>query len=147
MNNNTLEGNVYYLKFYRSYYDAIKGLPQADRVAMYDALMAYAFDSLEPNFKNKTLEGFWLLIEPNINSSIANAKKQSKGGKAKAAKPFTPPTVEEVAAYCEEAGLYDTDPEKFCDYYESIGWTKRNGAPIKDWKACARTWNIREYDI
>ena len=31
------------------------------------------------------------------------------------------------------------DAERFCDFYASKGW-KVGSQPMKDWKACVRTW-------
>lgn len=56
---------------------------------------------------------------------------------------FVPPTVEEVAAYCKEKGYYSVDPERFVNYYASIGW-KVGRTPMKDWKAAVRSWNGKE---
>lgn len=52
------------------------------------------------------------------------------------------PTVEEVAAYCQERGNR-VDAERFVDFYASKGW-KVGNQPMKDWKACVRTWERRE---
>ena len=52
---------------------------------------------------------------------------------------FKPPTVEEVRAYCQERGN-NVDPQKFVDYYESVGWMVGNKKPMKDFKAGIRTW-------
>lgn len=54
-------------------------------------------------------------------------------------KRFTPPTLEEVKAYCEERNN-NVDAERFIDYYSANGWVQGKGKPIKDWKACVRTW-------
>ena len=56
-------------------------------------------------------------------------------------KRFTPPSVEEVKAYCLERknGL---DAQAFVDFYESKGW-KVGKEPMKDWKAAVRTWENR----
>lgn len=51
---------------------------------------------------------------------------------------FTPPTLEQVQAYCKERGN-NIDAQYFIDYYEGNGWT-RGKTKIKDWKACVRTW-------
>ena len=56
-------------------------------------------------------------------------------------KRFTPPTVDEVRAYCQERGN-QVDPERFVDFYESKGW-KVGNAPMKNWKASVRTWEKR----
>ena len=50
----------------------------------------------------------------------------------------TPPTAEEVAAYCRERGN-DIDAGRFVDYYAVAGW-KLKGKPIEDWRALIRLW-------
>ena len=50
-----------------------------------------------------------------------------------------PESVEAVRAYCQERNN-GVDPEAFWDYYEANGWKQGGKAPIKDWKACVRTW-------
>ena len=51
---------------------------------------------------------------------------------------FVKPTVEEVEQYCLER-KNNIDPRQFVDFYESKGW-KVGNQPMKDWKACVRTW-------
>ena len=58
------------------------------------------------------------------------------------AKRFMPPTVDEVAAYCQERGN-GLDPEAFVDFYASKGWMVGKN-PMKDWKAAVRTWERSE---
>ena len=53
-------------------------------------------------------------------------------------KRFTPPTVEEVRAYCNERNN-TVDPETFVNFYESKGWCVGK-TKMKDWKASVRTW-------
>lgn len=57
-------------------------------------------------------------------------------------KRFTPPSVDEVLAYCHER-KNGIDPEAFVDYYTANGWVQGKGKPIKDWKATVRTWEKR----
>ena len=67
--------------------------------------------------------------------------KDSIGNKEGAKrKRFTPPTLEEVRAYCEER--HNTvDAQRFIDYYTANGWVQGSkGKPVRDWKACVRTW-------
>lgn len=53
---------------------------------------------------------------------------------------FIKPTLEEVKNYCLERNN-NVDAEKFIDYYEANGWVQGKARkPIKDWKACIRTW-------
>jgi len=64
---------------------------------------------------------------PNPNASI-NAR----------AKSFSPPSLDEVAAYCRERDN-GIDPQRFIDYYETRGWMLGK-TKMKDWKAAVRTW-------
>ena len=61
---------------------------------------------------------------------------------SKPSKRFTPPTVDEVRAYCMER-QNGIDPQRFVNHYQSNGWmVGRN--KMKDWKAAVRTWEQRE---
>ena len=65
------------------------------------------------------------------------------GVEKKSAPRFTPPTVEEVRAYCLER-RNGVDPVRFCDFYAANGWRQGRGKPIVDWRACVRTWERDE---
>ena len=52
---------------------------------------------------------------------------------------FTPPTVDEVAAYCRERNN-GIDAQHFVDYYAQQQWKLSNGNKMADWKAAVRTW-------
>lgn len=54
----------------------------------------------------------------------------------------TPPTIGEVKEYILQGG-YAVDAEEFIDYYSGQGWTKANGKPVVDWRACVRSWHRR----
>lgn len=72
-------------------------------------------------------------------------KGVEKGGVKKGArKRFSAPTVEEVTAYAKEQSL-NVDAVRFCDYYESCGWTVGRNRPMRDWKAAARRWSRNEF--
>lgn len=51
---------------------------------------------------------------------------------------FTPPSVEEVAAYCLER-KNGIDAEEFVSFYASKGW-KVGTSPMKDWRSAVITW-------
>ncbi len=74
--------------------------------------------------------------------SIGKDSIESKADKPPTRQRFTPPTVDEVRAYCIEKG-YHVDPERFVDYYTSNGWRVGKN-PMKDWKAAVRSWNRKE---
>lgn len=63
-------------------------------------------------------------------------------GKPSNAKKFVPPSLEEVREYCQERGN-NVDPQRFLDHYTATGWM-RGKTPIKEWKACVRTWEKKE---
>ena len=52
---------------------------------------------------------------------------------------FQPPTVAEVAAYCQERGN-GLDANAFVDFYEARGWQFKTGQRMKSWQAAVRTW-------
>lgn len=52
------------------------------------------------------------------------------------------PTLEEVTSYCNERKNH-VDPQRFIDYYTSQGW-KVGKNPMKNWKACVRTWEAKD---
>lgn len=68
--------------------------------------------------------------------------EKREAGKPPRAPVFKPPTVEEVAAYCQERNN-GIDPEAFVTFYEGTNWF-RGKTKIKDWKACVRTWEKRD---
>ena len=76
-------------------------------------------------------------IEKEIEIEKEKEKSKSK------AKRFTPPTLEEVTAYCNERGN-NVDPQHFIDYYTSNGWLVGKNK-MKDWKAAVRTWERNGY--
>lgn len=83
--------------------------------------------------------------EKKSNSNIKkdNIKETPlTGSKEKAQSRFSPPTVDEVRAYCQERGN-SVNPERFVDFYAAKGWRVGN-QPMKDWKACVRTWEQRD---
>ena len=59
-------------------------------------------------------------------------------------KRFAPPTISEVQAYCLER-KNNVNAEQFVDFYTSKGWKVGNN-PMKDWKACVRTWERNHRD-
>lgn len=81
-------------------------------------------------------------IEKDIDKEkdIEIEKSKSEKGKAKR---FTPPTLEEVAAYCKERNN-SVDPQHFIDYYTSNGWRVGKNT-MKDWRAAVRTWERNGY--
>lgn len=81
-------------------------------------------------------------IDNDIDTDIKEKDTPKGVSKEKAPKRFSAPSLEEVREYCLERGN-NVDPERFCDFYDSVGW-KVGNKPMKDWKAAVRTWERRE---
>jgi hypothetical protein len=54
--------------FFPSYYAFARNLPDAERLAFYDAILDYFFEGVEPSGDSPVYSAF-LLIQPNINNS------------------------------------------------------------------------------
>ena len=74
------------------------------------------------------------------DSTTLNKLKQNKTEKS-TRKVFSPPTKEEVAAYCRERNN-GIDAQTFVDFYAARGWVAGK-VPMKDWRAAVRTWESR----
>ena len=55
---------------------------------------------------------------------------------------FTIPTISEVENYCIER-KNNVEAESFINFYDSKGWMVGKNK-MKDWRACIRTWEMRE---
>lgn len=100
--------------------------------------------TLQPTSNHIPIEGD---IEEERDLDI-DSKKEKEGVSAEGGttptipKRFKKPTLEEIIAYCKERNN-NVDPQRFYDFYESKGWRVGN-QPMKDWKACVRTWEGRD---
>ena len=55
---------------------------------------------------------------------------------------FTVPMISEVESYCLER-KNNIEAESFINFYDSKGWMVGKNK-MKDWRACIRTWEMRE---
>ena len=75
-------------------------------------------------------------IEEEREEEIERDKESSK----KRNQRFSPPTLDEVKAYCQERNK-GVDPERWYNHYTANGWmVGRN--KMKDWKAAVRTCEL-----
>lgn len=72
---------------------------------------------------------------------LDKTRKEEKA-RAPSSRRFTPPTVDEVAAYCRERGNA-VDAQRFVDFYASKGW-KVGSSGMKDWRAAVRNWERQD---
>lgn len=129
--NNTLKNDRYHETLYQSE----KALVSVDSVGRYQL-----GTKLEPTAFQLPANA-----EPEQNLTKPNKTKQSK--ESMAAEPptrprFSPPSLDEVAAYCRERAN-GIDAQHFLDYYTANGWKVGKNA-MKDWKAAVRNWERRD---
>ena len=197
--------------FYRSFYESMAELSDAERLELMDAICEYVLNDNEITLSNVSTRALFRVIKEKLKSNVEKQKNGSRGGRPPNKKPvvseqktsgfqnkkpvvseqktsgfknknrrlqksestvtvtdtvadtvadtditadkppvcsssgrkkFVPPTLEEAAAYCNER-RNNVDPSTFIDFYTANGWTQGHGKPIKDWKACVRTWEQR----
>ena len=88
---------------------------------------------------DKSVQPTGNLVQPTGQANVTRSKENSKdNSKERKDRRFTPPTLDEVRAYCLER-KNNVDPERWYAYYQSNGW-KVGRNPMKDWKAAVRTW-------
>ena len=94
-----------------------------------------------PHVENHNVVKPSLDLQPQLNTNQSKTKESNTEREKR--KRFTPPTVEEVRAYCQERNN-GIDPQRFVDFYTANGWTQGRGKLIKDWRAAVRTWEARD---
>ena len=102
------------------------------------------FTAPDANFQSDDITCNQMISDAPVIQSESESETESESESARARKraaPFTPPTPDEVAAYCRERGNA-VDAERFCDFYASKGWMIGNQR-MKDWRAAVRTWEKR----
>ena len=103
-----------------------------------------------PQSKNTTVGftdvGKFDRIRNTNNKELPNIKEipKSINTRTRTREKFTPPTLEDVKAYCKER-QNNVDPVRWFDYYTSNGW-KVGRNSMKDWKAAVRTWERSGYN-
>lgn len=101
-----------------------------------------------PNDENSNL----ISIDINGNQKISdvtviqsNPIQSESNAVCEKTKKFIAPTIEEIKAYCIER-KNNVNPERFLYHYETNGWVQGKDKPIKDWKACVRTWEQNNFN-
>lgn len=92
------------------------------------------------------------LYHPIGVSTEADAEAETDGEEEgdKADKPpkpahISPPSVDDVRAYCDKQRYTTIDPERFVSYYSARQWMAGQTA-ITDWRAAADSWHRKDMD-
>ena len=80
----------------------------------------------------------------------AEGEEEGEGEGDKADKPpklahISPPSVDDVRAYCSKQGYTTIDPERFVSYYAARQWIAGQTA-ITDWRAAVDSWHRKDMD-
>lgn len=107
-----------------------------------DTTCTTGYHSIPNDTKNTEEEGE---VEVEVEE-----EEEGEGECNRAAKPpkparFSPPSVDEVRAYCNERGYTTIDPERFVSYYAARQW-KAGQTAITDWRAAADSWHRNDVD-
>lgn len=96
-------------------------------------------------FKRKTMDSLSIDLgeEEEKEQEEEQEKKEEQKEVGRTSKKFTPPTLEEVNAYCLER-KNNINPQQWIDHYISNGWMVGK-TKMKDWKAAVRTWERNDY--
>lgn len=62
--------------------------------------------------------------------------------KKRSTRTFSPPSIQDVTAYCKERNNH-VDAQRWFDHYEAVGWFVGKKKMV-EWKAAVRTWEISE---
>lgn len=83
-------------------------------------------------------------VEP-IPDIKPDAKPVSKPNKIER-KPFIPPSLEEVEAYCKSRNN-NVDAKRFFDYFDASDWVDGKGNKVRNWKQKVITWESYNKDV
>lgn len=89
-------------------------------------------------------EGAYEGLDRGLQAPKDMVKDKDKDMVKDKGKEFSIPTVNEVAAYCQEREN-KIDPAAFIDFYSSKGWMIGKNK-MKDWRAAIRTWEAHRKD-
>lgn len=94
-------------------------------------------------FFGKDMEKIPAVLEKTGDKKEKNPQSKGKESRVKKSRENTDdavaPTLSEVVGYVERE-CPGIDPERFFDYYSSVGWRNASGQPLRDWKPVARNW-------
>lgn len=77
MEDNTINSVV----FFKSYYESIVLMPKDSQIEIYNAIFDYSFNGTIPEDMSNDVKSVFLLMKPNIDSSIKRYKASIENGK------------------------------------------------------------------
>lgn len=68
------------ISFFSSWYETLRVLPEEQRLPFLEAILAYGFEGVAPDFPDPMMYAIWLNIRPVLDSSNARIDGGAKGG-------------------------------------------------------------------
>lgn len=103
---------TYGFTFLPSYYEAIRPLPDEQRLLMYDAIMDYAIRGVAPENLSPILNGYFTLLRPNIDSSVKHYSASVENGKKGGRPPRDKPNKNPEKTQAKPGGNREKEKEK-----------------------------------
>ena len=131
--------------FYRSFWEAFKGLPKKDRLPILEAIIEYALDEKPPSGLTQTQSAFFSLVKPTLDASRKKAESGKQGGSKTKANGKQIAREKEREKEKEKENEIEGEKEKkhplsdelfslFWDNYPAVGRENREEAH-GDWEA------------
>ena len=85
--------------------------------------------------------------EEDIEEELEEEKELDKEKKRrKRAKDFSPPTLEEIEAYCKSRNN-NVDAKRFFDFFDASNWVDSKGNKVRNWKQKVITWESYNKEV
>ena len=68
--------------FYRSYWDAVRELPEGDKLPVLEAIISYALDGEVPTSLTQVQKAFFTICKPTLDTARKKAESGKRGGEA-----------------------------------------------------------------
>jgi hypothetical protein len=94
--------------------------------------------------ENQHVENPLVENQTQLSTKESSTKKQST--KKSSTKIFTPPTLEEVEAYCKSRNN-NVDAKRFFDYFDASDWVDGKGNKVRNWKQKVITWESYNKEV
>ncbi len=98
-----------------SYYEAIRPLPDRERLILWDAIMDLAFNGEEPAEMEPMIRGYYLLLKPTIIGSVQYYQKQKSNGDKGGRPPKNKPANNPIETHQKPKGNLDIDSDSDSD--------------------------------
>lgn len=115
--------------FYRSFYEAIRGLPKDIQLEIYTAIMEYGLNgNLAENLK-PVAKGMFALIKPVLDNNNTRFENGKKGGRKSSVKdPSTKPDPDHTLTFEQEIAMIEADAEWTASVCEDYSLTPKEYA-------------------